>query len=225
MSQFIAIIMVIMVWAMPSEAKNKYKQTMKRQKLKSAQELQDKGPISEEDALLYPLSGVESSYGTDLDHKTMKTGIHAGTAAQGPLGMMPLTFKDVANRVRLRKEELGLAPDFEGDPEIEQWARHPNIDEVAFAMREFPDMTQRAARYLERHLEHRFPGDENLAKRAFMWNQGHAMKDSKIPSDATIEKHDYTKKFRRESARRFKKLEEAARKAKASDPSSSDSIP
>jgi hypothetical protein len=57
------------------------------------------------DAEISALSRVESSGGMNTRHPMMKTGMHAGTAAGGFWGVMPLTAKDViaSNQAEFRQ--------------------------------------------------------------------------------------------------------------------------
>lgn len=51
---------------------------------------------------------IESSGGVDVNHPTMKTGIHEGFSAHGAYGLMPITAKEYATK--LFKEQKGVTP-------------------------------------------------------------------------------------------------------------------
>ena len=47
---------------------------------------------------LHYIKQLETSGGTNLDHKPIKSGIHAGDVAQGEYGVMPNTMEELDNR-------------------------------------------------------------------------------------------------------------------------------
>lgn len=148
---------------------NKYKYTMKKQKIQKPEDLL--GSARPDERFLSAISSIESSKNTDLDHKPMTAGIHAGDTAVGEFGIMPNTVREIAKRIARRDPRLKLDSSFQGDPEIEQYA-DPNVpqDVLQFAMENDPELTNRTARYLESLVESRFK-DPN--KMAYAWNQGH----------------------------------------------------
>ena len=55
---------------------------------------------------LQAMSMLESSGGKNLNHKTIKRGIHAGDAATGQYGLMPNTIDEMKHRAELAGEEI-----------------------------------------------------------------------------------------------------------------------
>lgn len=174
-----------------ANSRNKSIYGMKKQPINRPEELV--GPIRDDEQFLKDISMIESSGGTNLEHKTIKSGIHAGDTAVGELGLMPNTVRELAKRLRDRDFRLQLGAEFKGDPEIEQYA-DPKIDQktLQYAMETSPEMMQRVGRYMERLVNTRFKEPDKMA---YAWNQGHNIDPSKITPEK-LEKSDYVKKRR-----------------------------
>jgi len=185
--------------ALSANSKNKSIYEMKKSKVVRPEELV--GPIKEDETFLKDISMIESSGGSNLDHEPIKAGIHAGDTAVGELGLMPNTIRELAKRIKRKDPRLQLAPQFKGDPEIEQYA-DPNIDQstLQYAMETSPEMLQRAARYMKNLVETRYKTPDAMA---YAWNQGH----NTPPTSITPEKlndSEYVQK-----RRNFEKLRQA----------------
>ncbi len=193
MTQYVFIITVILLSCAKGFSKNKSYSTMKKSKIVRPEDLI--GPARADEAFLSAVSQAESSGGTNLDHKTMKSGIHQDDRAAGEFGVMPNTVRELARRLKRRDHRLQLDPSFGGDPEIEQYAddKIPQ-DVLQYAMDNTPDMTDRVARYMERLSETRQKGD--LDRMAYGWHEGH----NKLPGEITqkmLDNNEYVQKHKR----------------------------
>lgn len=120
------------------------------------------------------ISGVESSFGKNLNHPTIQSGIQAGDKAIGQYALMPNTVQEFAGRMgdsKLRNMPKELYPDY--------FKKNPKeYDKVAdFGMNYV----------LEKYK------DPEAA--AFAWNQGHNLAPESITPEK-LAKSDYVNKFR-----------------------------
>lgn len=145
------------------------------------------------DKYLKSIKFLESSGGKNLDHTTMETGIHAGTAAIGRFGLMPKTIKDLNSMIHGKSHTyLGrkLGEHYK-DEDMRELASLPD-NRIQDKLKQKPILGLKAARYLWDHLMERHKGDP--AKSAFGWRFG-----TNIPSSKITPKHlqdsGYVKKF------------------------------
>lgn len=121
------------------------------------------------------ISGVESSFGEDLEHPVVEKGIQAGDKAIGEYAMMPNTIQEFARRMGNRKLASlpkELYPDYlEKNPKVQ--------DEITNAALE--------------HVFNRFNKDPEKA--AYGWNQGHNLNPDSITKEK-LDNSNYIEKFR-----------------------------
>jgi hypothetical protein len=176
---------------MNAQARNKYKQSMKRAPITSFKELM--GPPREDEEFLNKIAMLESSGGINTDHKMMESGIHKDTKAVGTFGIMPNTAQEIGRRVKRRDHRLNLAKEFQGDPEIEMFA-DPNTTpaQIQEMLDANPELANRTARYFKQLVNTRFQGDPD--KMAYAWHHGHNNPDQVTPEN--LEQSEYVKRFR-----------------------------
>lgn len=126
---------------------------------------------------------LESSGGTNLEHKRMLAGPHKGDTAIGEYGMMPKTIDEFVNRRKNRKQ---FGPD-------EAIMKQLNPEELKDFINENDRIEQGLAGDIAERVLTRSKGDDDKA--ALMWNAGHNKEVSSI-SDEKLNKSDYVKKFR-----------------------------
>ena len=132
------------------------------------------------DDFLNTISINESSGGKNLNHKKMKSGMHAGDSAVGQYGLMPNTIKEMARR---------MGPD-------SPMAQYANMDnkKLAQAIKANPDHENQIAKFMANHLHDKFGGDEN--KMAYSWFQGHNLTNDHFnTSHKDYMNHDYVEKY------------------------------
>jgi hypothetical protein len=122
------------------------------------------------------ISHLESSGGKNLNHKMIKTGIHAGDRAIGEYGLMPLTIQDAA-KMRINR---GIGDEL--DKKIAKMSLEDAKKQIPEIIKQNPDIYEKYVDTLVDHVLKRY-GDERLA--AFAWNQGH-YSDPKVLMDRLI---------------------------------------
>lgn len=123
---------------------------------------------------------IESSGGTDTEHRTMASGIHKDQRAIGDYGLMPNTVKEIENRAK-ESETRGLDK-----------AAHLTPDEMKKYMELNPPLQEEAAQRLAEHVLNKQNGDEDKA--AYSWLYGHNLSPEKIEQRKYLE-DPYVKKF------------------------------
>lgn len=133
------------------------------------------------DDFLHNVSGVESSFGKNTKHKTMKSGIHANTSAYGNYGLMPKTINELANRM-------------DKDSPLKSYNKM-NPDQIKESLDKNPDHQHQFAKFMANHLYDKHGGDEN--KMAYSWNMGHNIDSESIGTGrhANYMNHDYVQKY------------------------------
>lgn len=126
---------------------------------------------------------IESSGGKDLDHTTIKSGIHEGDAAMGEYGIMPKTAQEFIKRRELKGQ---IGPD-------EALMQQMNPEQLKEFLANQDRIEQNLADDIATRVLKRSKGDEEKA--AYMWNQGHNKLASSIDED-DLDDADYIKKFR-----------------------------
>lgn len=110
--------------------------------------------------LLENIGMLESSGGVDVDHKTMKSGLHEGEAAIGKYGLMPNTLEEFATRYPSDVTE-GMSK-----------------EELAQRAKEDPEFARTMAATMVAHLkEKRGLSDEETAA---AWEAGHNLPVEKL---------------------------------------------
>jgi len=120
------------------------------------------------------ISGVESNFGTNLNHPLIQSGIQAGDKAIGQYALMPNTIQEFAGRMgnkKLKDMPKELYPDY--------FKKNP---------KEYDEM----ADYGMDFVLDKFKDPEAAA---FAWNQGHNLDPNTITPEK-LEKSDYIRKFR-----------------------------
>lgn len=129
---------------------------------------------------LKKIAQIESSGGLNLNHRSMKQGIHKGTAAIGKYGLMPLTIKDIIKRRLLAKKDVpsGLT----------------NIpkNNIQDYIEQNPTVEQDLAEQLAERLLLKHKGNELAA--AYAWNMGSNLKPTDI-SQVNLATSPYVQKF------------------------------
>jgi hypothetical protein len=110
------------------------------------------------------ISQLETSGGKNLNHKVVKTGMHAGDRAIGEYGLMPLTIHDVA-KIRVNR---GVADEL--DKTIAKMSFEEAKQKIPEIIKDNPGAYERYADTLADYVLKKYK-DEKLA--AFAWNQGH----------------------------------------------------
>lgn len=132
---------------------------------------------------LQVISQLESSGGQNVDHTTMKSGIHANDAAFGSYGLMPNTIQDVAKRLsRLNK----LDPDTQPLETLDK-------EQYGEYLRSNPVAEQKVADFLARNLLARMGGDE--LRSAYAWHNGSNLQPQDI-TDETLQNHFYPQRYK-----------------------------
>lgn len=107
------------------------------------------------------MSMLETSGGKDLNHRRMETGMHAGTAAQGRVGIMPHTAQELANRKRLSKTNDAVDDAIrKADPKV-----------VEQYLQQYPEKLEEYENKLAEQVLTKTGGDPKLAAGA--WLYGH----------------------------------------------------
>jgi hypothetical protein len=126
---------------------------------------------------------IESSGGKDLDHTTIKSGIHKGDAAIGGYGIMPNTAQEFIKRRELKGQ---IGPD-------EALVQQMNPTQLKEFLSNQRRIEENLAEDIADRVLTRSNGDEEKA--AYMWNQGHNKLASEINKDM-LDSSGYIKKFR-----------------------------
>lgn len=115
------------------------------------------------DSFLKLMGVLETSGGKNLNHRRMDTGIHAGSQAQGRVGIMPKTAQELANRRRLAGEN---------DPIDDAILKAgDNVTAVESYLQQYPEKLGEYERQLAEKVLKRSGGDPKLAAGA--WLYGH----------------------------------------------------
>lgn len=125
---------------------------------------------------------IESSGGTDTNHKKINTGIHAGTRAYGKYGLMPLTISETVNR------NPSLSIKYQGLLGLHYQKDHDLIHKF---MHENPKAELDVAKAHWKKLRDAFGGNRN--KMAYAWYNGIA--GARHATDDQINNHPYVQKF------------------------------
>lgn len=131
------------------------------------------------------MSQIESSGGKNKKHKTMESGLHAGTTAIGSYGLMPSTIDEMTNRMKL---EGKLNPRVQ-----ELYKEDLTPQERADRVSADPELEDLYANKMYDHVNSRFGGDEE--KMNHSWQYGQNLKPEKLTPDV-LEKSPRTAKFR-----------------------------
>lgn len=123
---------------------------------------------------------IESSGGKDLQHRTIQSGLQAGTSAKGAFGLMPNTADEIINR---RKREGTL------DEEDKQFMNLSSPLRQEY-LEKNPQYTDKLAKDLINRIRSKSPDDEASN---YMYQFGHNV----IPKEQDIENIDRTEKFRK----------------------------
>jgi prolyl-tRNA synthetase len=110
------------------------------------------------------MRGLESSFGANTDHDTIKEGIHAGSTAIGVSGLMPNTAKEFANRRRIQ----GMADEL--DKQVLQ-SENKQVEEM---LKSDPKLYERYEQALAEKVLKRSNDRPELA--AVMWRYGHNLR-------------------------------------------------
>lgn len=128
---------------------------------------------------LQAISLNESSGGKNVNHQTMKHGIHRGDTAIGQYGLMPKTVQEMSNRIRR---------DYGSDHPLSSYNKM-NEKQMRESFKNNPQHEEDMARYMANYVHDKSKGDEN--EMSWRWFQGHNTK--KLPKD--WDKHDYVIKY------------------------------
>lgn len=134
-------------------------------------------------AFLAKIGQIESAGGKYTNHKTVQSGMHAGSAAIGTYGLMPNTIDDVVARLKRDKELT---------PEVAKISDIDNEDDLKDYIEQNPAVEKQLATKLAQTVLARQPTEEAAA---YSWNQGHNLKPANITQDK-LDNSDYVQKFR-----------------------------
>ncbi|MEO0271687.1 MAG: hypothetical protein ABIM30_01185 [candidate division WOR-3 bacterium] len=120
------------------------------------------------------LSDLESSGGTNTDHKTVEKGIHEGHTAFGTFGLMLNTAKEMVNRKKIKdKKDLQIL-DMSSDDEYHKF------------MSNNPDKYNE---YVNRLVDHVWTrSEEDIPIAATMWHYGHNLRKER--ADKILKKNN-----------------------------------
>jgi hypothetical protein len=137
------------------------------------------------DKFLGITSMIESTGGTDLAHRRLASGLHAGKKAVGQYGFMPDTIEEMVKR-----NEGNL------DPELQSIMERQDIDsqQKAELIASDPRLEGLIANKMYSHLYDKYDGNEELMN--YGWEYGHNRPASKI-NRKKVEEADRTRKFRK----------------------------
>lgn len=127
---------------------------------------------------------IESSGGKNVNHPTMRSGIHEGHRAIGGYGLMPNTVKELGKRM---EREGSITPEIREIANIED----PQLMKAGLESR--PEIEKVLAERLARKVLRKFPSEEQAA---YSWNQGHNLSPEDIKK-RDYENHPYVQKFKR----------------------------
>jgi len=158
-----------------------------REALELARQMDEQQSEEGVDPFLDVISQVESSGGTNLDHKMIKSGMHKGDRAVGKHALMPNTVKETA--VRMDRE--GRLSD-----KLRAYSR---LDSAA--MKEALENDPEASRIFSEELASKvLSSNDDDRKAAYGWFQGHNKTQEEIEQER-YQDHDYVEKYDR-----FKKM-------------------
>jgi hypothetical protein len=123
---------------------------------------------------LQKIAQIESAGGKNTKHRTMKSGIHAGSSAYGMYGLMPNTIRELAKR-----QEMNDIASMSDEDIKQQFSQNPELE-------------NKFAEYLGGRLLNKYDGDE--ARAAYAWNMGHNLPKERI-TDEKLSSHPYVNKF------------------------------
>lgn len=142
--------------------------------------------LSQSHPNLWSLAHVESSGGTNLDHKKLLKGMHKGHTAGGPWGMMPKTAKYV----------LGISKGLRNKyPDLAKRAKDVDKHHLYFtnAMNKNPEAAYDFAKTLYNHLDTVHDGD--LDKVVYSWHHGIGGANKLTKKKKSHADSEYNKKF------------------------------
>lgn len=125
---------------------------------------------------------IESSGGTNFNHRTIASGMHEGDQAIGRYGLMPNTIREIINRRRLRGTST---PELQDLDQLDHQALKERIEAN-------PDLEQELAEQLAQHVTQKQMGDEDRA--AFAWQNGHNLTPDRI-SNEQLQQSPYVQKY------------------------------
>lgn len=201
-SVYLAAIISISLWGSKSEVMdddiymNNTKQYLRDLANSKVKEEELELPYGEnpQDEFLGKIADIESAGGLYTDHKQLKNGIHAGTAAIGDYGLMPNTVKDIVKKVKNTKSELGVSLPRRVDiSELQAISQLPAA-EMKAALESDKASQLKLARLLAEELK--LKQGDNDEKRAYSWNMGNNLTPNQI-TDQKLNKHPYVMKFRK----------------------------
>jgi len=167
-------------------------QHVEKKKARDLKEFMEPFGMNSQDRFLEAISELESSAGKNTKHKAMHTGLHQGDKAIGDFGIMPKTFRNVANSLRLKDSKLrSVLGDSYRDDEFDYVSKLPDRA-LKETLKSRPDLQLRAARYLATHLDVMHNGDP--AKKAHGWRFGSNRPSDQITPRALIGS-GYVQKF------------------------------
>lgn len=133
--------------------------------------------------MLRTISSVESTGGTDYNHKKVESGLNAGHTAAGEYGLMPLTTKDIVGMHPHLNQKYGHLLDM-------------SPDQVKQELEKSPNMQREIAGAHVKRLAKIFGNDP--AKIGYAWINGVQGTMRAIKNNVNIEDHWHTKKILRE---------------------------
>lgn len=137
---------------------------------------------------LKPIKMIESTMGTDTNHRQMTSGPHAGTSAYGAYGLMPMTIMETLNKnpALMHKYHDFKGLDYQRDN-----------DKIHGLMSRYPQAEVDIANAHWNRLRHVFGNDSN--KMAHAWLNG--VTGTLRTPDEEIQSHPYVQKYNK-----FKKM-------------------
>ena len=150
---------------------------------KAAQEEVDIDQGVARDEFLKAISGVESSFGKNFNHRPITSGIHKGDEAIGSYGLMPNTIKEVSNRERMANN---LPENMEQASKMDSAAMKKHLESN-------PQLEKQFADSLAQKVLTDQPSEEQAA---YSWLYGHNLAPEKIEK-RNYKNDDYVQKFRK----------------------------
>jgi len=146
------------------------------------------------DLFLKKISIIESSGGTNFNHRELLNGLHAGTSGIGHFGLMPVTVLDLARKLTNKYSDLGqLTAGIVDFPNVQHLL---NLDpsQIKIKLESNFDLELKIARLIKIDLDRKHGNNEE--KKAFAWNNGTQIKSSNITDDK-LDDSNYIYKFRK----------------------------
>lgn len=176
---------------MENEKENKLKAAMElaRQMDEQTQATTRLDKLDQAAEFLEPISGVESSFGKNTNHRQITSGMHKGHRAIGKVGQMPNTINETINRINMNPNIL---------PEEQELVDEANAlqnlspEELKSVVESNPQLEDYLAQNLASHVLDKQGGDLNKA--AYSWLHGHNLKPEIIEKRNYMQ-DDYVKKF------------------------------